>query len=79
MPKYTPENDRMRWKKNALRHGYISYRVAECADAAYGSALAIEAGGVRQYVRLLEKSLVRAEAKTGRFLWRYDVSAKTAK
>ena len=24
----------MRWKKNALRHSYISYRVAECADVA---------------------------------------------
>jgi hypothetical protein len=24
----------MKWKKNALRHSYISYRVAECADVA---------------------------------------------
>ena len=24
----------MRWKKNALRHSYISYRVAESADVA---------------------------------------------
>jgi len=40
-------------------------------DAAYGSALVIEAGGVRQYVRLLQKGLVGVEAKTGKFLWRY--------
>jgi integrase len=34
MPEGTPDKDRMHWKKNALRHGYISYRVAECADVA---------------------------------------------
>jgi integrase len=34
LPKNIPDNDRMRWKKNALRHSYISYRVAECADVA---------------------------------------------
>jgi integrase len=34
LPKNTPEKDRMKWKKNALRHSYISYRVAECADVA---------------------------------------------
>jgi integrase len=34
LPKGTPDKDKMRWKKNALRHSYISYRVAECADMA---------------------------------------------
>jgi len=34
LPKGTPEKDKMAWKKNALRHSYISYRVAECADVA---------------------------------------------
>ncbi len=34
LPKGTPDKDRMKWKKNALRHSYISYRVAECADVA---------------------------------------------
>jgi hypothetical protein len=34
MPKNTPDKDRMVWKKNGLRHSYISYRVAECADVA---------------------------------------------
>jgi site-specific recombinase XerD len=34
MPKGTPDSDRMAWKKNALRHSYISYRVAACADVA---------------------------------------------
>jgi len=40
-------------------------------EAAYASALVVEAGGVRQYVQLLQKGLVGVEAGTGRFLWRY--------
>ena len=40
-------------------------------DAAYSSAIVVEAG-VRQYVRLLTKGLVGIEARTGRFLWRYN-------
>jgi integrase len=34
LPKGTPDKDKMRWKKNALRHSYISCRIAECADVA---------------------------------------------
>jgi integrase len=34
LPKRTPEKERLAWKKNGLRHSYISYRVAECADVA---------------------------------------------
>ncbi len=34
MPNGTPDKDLMVWKKNALRHSYISYRVAQCADVA---------------------------------------------
>ena len=41
-------------------------------NAAYASAIIVEAGGVKQYVQLLEKGLVGVEAKTGRFLWRYE-------
>lgn len=41
-------------------------------EAAYASALAVEAGGLRQYVQLLQKGLVGVEAKTGKFLWRFD-------
>jgi outer membrane protein assembly factor BamB len=40
--------------------------------AAYASALAVEVGGIRQYVQLLHKGLVGVEAKTGKFLWRFD-------
>ena len=34
LPKGTTEKEKMVWKKNGLRHSYISYRVAECADVA---------------------------------------------
>jgi outer membrane protein assembly factor BamB len=40
-------------------------------EAAYASAQVIEAGGVRQYVQLVQKGLVGVEAATGKFLWRY--------
>jgi len=45
-------------------------------QAAYTSALAIEVGGVRQYIQMLQKGLVGVEAKTGKLLWRYNRTAK---
>jgi outer membrane protein assembly factor BamB len=41
-------------------------------EAAYSSIIVVTAAGKRQYVQLLQKGLVGVEAKTGRFLWRYD-------
>jgi outer membrane protein assembly factor BamB len=46
--------------------------VPEADAAAYASVTIIEAGGVKQYVQLLEKGLVGVDAKTGKYLWRYD-------
>lgn len=46
-------------------------RVPGGDESAYASALAVEAGGIRQYVQLLQKGLVGVEAKTGKFLWRF--------
>src|SRR5881628_745382 len=40
-------------------------------EAAYASSVIVESGGVKQYVQLVQKGLVRVEAKTGKFLWRY--------
>ena len=34
MPKGTLQKDKMTWRKNGLRHSFIWYRVAECADVA---------------------------------------------
>jgi outer membrane protein assembly factor BamB len=45
-------------------------------QAAYSSALVIEAGGVRQYIQMVQKALVGVEAKTGKLLWRYNRTAK---
>jgi outer membrane protein assembly factor BamB len=51
--------------------------VPNAGEAAYASAIAVEAAGVRQYVQMLEKTVVGVEAKTGRFLWRYDGTARS--
>jgi outer membrane protein assembly factor BamB len=40
-------------------------------EAAYASAIIVEACGVRQCVQLLQKGLVGVNATTGQFLWRY--------
>ncbi|HSW50950.1 MAG TPA: PQQ-binding-like beta-propeller repeat protein [Bryobacteraceae bacterium] len=45
-------------------------------QAGYSSAVAVEAAGQRQYVQFLMKGLVGVDAKTGRFLWRYDGAVK---
>jgi outer membrane protein assembly factor BamB len=44
----------------------------EADEAAYSSVIVVEAAGMKQYVQLLQKGLVGVEAKTGKFLWRYN-------
>ncbi len=44
--------------------------------AAYASVITVDTGGVKQYVQFLEKGLVGVDAKTGKFLWRYDKTAE---
>ena len=39
--------------------------------AAFASAIIVEAGGIRQYVQLLQKGLAGVDAKSGKLLWRY--------
>ncbi len=55
------------------RTGAVLWKCAlpEADEAAYASAVILEAGGVRQYVQLLQKGLVGVEAETGAFLWRF--------
>jgi outer membrane protein assembly factor BamB len=50
--------------------------VPEGDAAAYASIIVVNAAGVKQYVQFLGKGLVGLDAKTGRFLWRYDRTAK---
>ena len=58
--------------------GELIWKCAVPGDqqAAYTSAVVDDAGGVRQYVQMLQKCLVGVEAKTGKLLWRYDRTAK---
>ena len=52
----------VKWKKNALRHSYISYRVAEIEDVA---KVALEAGNSPQMIFQHYRELVQPkEAKT---------------
>jgi outer membrane protein assembly factor BamB len=46
--------------------------LSEGDDAGFSSAIVVDVGGIREYVRLLGKGLVGIEASTGRFLWRYS-------
>jgi outer membrane protein assembly factor BamB len=47
-------------------------QVPEGDAAGYASPIIAEVGGVKQYVQFLGGGLVGVEAKTGKFLWRYD-------
>jgi outer membrane protein assembly factor BamB len=52
--------------------------VPEGDEAGYASVMPVEAGGLKQYVQFLSKGLVGVDAKTGKFLWRYDKTAKNS-
>jgi outer membrane protein assembly factor BamB len=49
--------------------------LAQAEDAAYASAMVVEADKVKQYVQFLGKGLIGVDARTGKMLWRY---AKTS-
>jgi outer membrane protein assembly factor BamB len=42
----------------------------------YASVVKMDAAGVKQYVQFLGKGVVGVEAKTGKFLWRWDDTGK---
>jgi len=46
--------------------------IADADPADYASVMPFEAGGVKQYVQFTRKGLVAVDAKTGKFLWRYN-------
>lgn len=57
----------------AADSGALRWKCAtpEDDEAAFASAIALDAAGVRHIVQLLPKGLVGVEAATGRLLWRY--------
>ena len=62
--------------------GEVLWKTAlpDADDAAYSSALVVEAAGVKQYVQMLQKGLVGLDARSGKLLWRYTrtVSSRRA-
>lgn len=60
------------------RTGDVVWKAAlpEADQAAYASAIVVDAAGVRQIVQFLEKGLVGLEAADGKLLWRYTKTAE---
>jgi outer membrane protein assembly factor BamB len=56
------------------RTGEINWKcpLPEGDEAAYASAILVDAAGARQVVQLLQKGLVGVDAASGKFLWRYS-------
>jgi outer membrane protein assembly factor BamB len=56
------------------KNGEVIWKCAvpEGDDAAYASAIATDVGGVKQYVQFLQKGVVGVDARSGKFLWRYN-------
>jgi outer membrane protein assembly factor BamB len=50
--------------------------VPEGDQAGYASVVAADIGGSKQYVQFLQKGVIGVDAKTGKYLWRYDGTAK---
>jgi outer membrane protein assembly factor BamB len=46
-------------------------------QAGYASAIVVQTGGVKQYVQFMQNGLVGVDAKTGKFLWRYEKTSKS--
>lgn len=55
----------------------LRFRAPANSGAAYASAIAIDFGGVRQYVQLTATTLVGVRASDGQVLWRYDKPANS--
>lgn len=45
-------------------------------EAGYASIIAVEVGGAKQYIQFVQKGVIGVDAKTGKFLWRYDQTAR---
>lgn len=45
--------------------------IPESGGAAYSSAIVVTAGGVKQYVQMIDKGLVGIDAASGKLLWRF--------
>ena len=50
--------------------------IADGDQAAYASAVIVNVDGKKEYVQFLQKGVVGVDAKTGKFLWRYERTAQ---
>jgi outer membrane protein assembly factor BamB len=50
--------------------------LTEADQAGYASIIPLRRGSDKQYVQFLQKGVVGVDAKTGKFLWRYEGTAK---
>lgn len=50
----------------------LSFPTPQQTWAGYSSVMVSNAGGVRQYVQLMDRGLVGVDAETGKLLWNYD-------
>ena len=76
----TPGGDKATIVALNRNSGDVAWRsvIPGADEAAYASAVVVEAGGARQYVQFLAKGLVGVDARTGKFLWRYDQTAQNS-
>jgi outer membrane protein assembly factor BamB len=49
--------------------------IPEAGEANYSSIVKAPIGGITQYVQFMEKGVIGVDARTGKFLWRYDKTA----
>jgi outer membrane protein assembly factor BamB len=61
------------------KHGAVVWKSAVPGGdlPGYASVIAVEAAGRRQYVQFMGKGLVGVDAKTGKYLWRYEATGKS--
>ena len=69
----TPRSSR---STNRLAKSFGNTPVPGRRRAGYSSIIIVNAAGVKQYVQFLAKGVVGVDAKTGKFLWRYDHTAQ---
>jgi len=56
--------------------GEVIWKAPLGEQAAYASIIAVDVGGVKQYVQFLAKGVVGIDAKSGKILWRDNRTAK---
>lgn len=67
-----PQRCRVQCRKKTTGETIWKGAVPGGGIADYASVMPVEGGGRRQYVQFLREGVVSVDARTGKFLWRYD-------